>query len=239
MNGMLRSWHRSMGAIIALFVLVLSATGILLNHTADLDLDQHHLTWPWLLDHYGLSNVEADVAYNLNEKIITQFDEKIFVDADPVITNHLQIIGGITLDEITVLASANELLLISPEGEFIEKMSASAGVPEQIQNIGLFHGEPVLQTRNGMWRSDYMLEQWENISLQGVSWSIQSPVPSEVQKELDSYFYGEGVSIERFVLDLHNGHILSGIGVWLLDIVAILLIVLSVSGLWMWSRFGK
>lgn len=236
MNGMLRSWHRTMGVIIALFVLVLAATGILLNHTEDLELDQHYLTWPWLLDHYGLSDVEADVAYHLNDRFITQFDEKVFVDGSLVTTTHQQIIGGIGIDDITVLATDNELLLISPEGEFIEKMSASAGVPEQIQNIGLFHGEPVLQTRKGMWRSDYMLETWENISLQGVSWSIQSPVPDDIQKQLDSYFYGEGISVERFALDVHNGHILNGIGVWLLDIVAVLLIVLSISGLWMWRR---
>lgn len=239
MNGMLRSWHRSIGVIITLFVLILSVTGILLNHTEDWELDQHHLTWPWLLDHYGLSDIEADVAYSLNDKVITQFDDKVFVNGNLVTTNRQQVIGGITIDDITILASTNELLLISPDGEFIEKMSASAGVPEQIQNIGLFHGEPVLQTRKGMWRSDYMLEDWEKISLQGVSWSIQSTVPADIQKQLDSHFYGEGVSIERFVLDLHNGHILNGIGVWLLDVVAVLLIVISVSGLWMWSRSGK
>jgi hypothetical protein len=136
----------------------------------------------------------------------------------------------------TVLATADELILLSPNDEFIEKLSASVGIPQQIQNIGLHHGLPILQTRQGMWRGDYILEDWQNISLQGVSWSRPVPVPEQAQQQLARYFHGQGISVERFVLDLHNGRILSAVGIWLLDILAVLLIVLSLSGLWIWTR---
>ena len=42
MNRRMRSLHRSMGAAIALFVLLLSITGILLNHSSDLKLDKRY-----------------------------------------------------------------------------------------------------------------------------------------------------------------------------------------------------
>ena len=45
----LRAWHRGMGALAALFLLMLAVTGILLNHTLDLKLAERHLDWPWLL----------------------------------------------------------------------------------------------------------------------------------------------------------------------------------------------
>lgn len=236
MNRRLRNIHRSMGALVALFVLLLASTGILLNHTTDFKLDQYHLTWPWLLEHYGIDSVEVDNAYLLKNKVVSQVEQQVFVDATPVVESLKPIIGGIVLDDITILATDDALILLSPEFEFIEKMSASAGVPLHIQNIGLFHGQPVLQTRDGMWRSDFMMEDWENVSLQGVSWSQSFPMPESVQKQLASYFYGQGIPVERFILDLHNGHILSSIGVWLLDILAVLLIVLSLSGLWIWNK---
>lgn len=236
MNRRLRNIHRSMGALVALFVLLLASTGILLNHTSDLDLDQYHLTWPWLLDHYGIGSIKIDQSYLLDEKIISQVDDQVFVGDRPVVKSLKPVIGGIVLDEITVLATDDALILLSPEDEFIEKMSASVGIPLHIQNIGMFHGQPVLQARGGMWRSDALLEEWVNISLQGVSWSSTYPVPESLQKKLAGHFYGEGITLERFILDLHNGRILNAFGVWLLDILAFLLIILSLSGLWIWNK---
>jgi hypothetical protein len=53
----MRSLHRSLGALIAIFVIILAATGILLNHSSQLKLDEEYLTWPWLLEHYGVASV--------------------------------------------------------------------------------------------------------------------------------------------------------------------------------------
>ncbi len=234
----LRSWHRSVGALAALFVLILAITGVMLNHTLDLKLEQRHLNWPWLLAHYGVADVTADRVYLLDDNVISQIDEQVFVDAHPVVKSLKPIIGGIHLEDITVIASDDALILLSPEGEYIETLGSAIGIPSHIQNIGLFHGLPVLQTRNGMWRSDFLLEQWEKISLQGVSWSEPTAMPDSVGKALGRYFHGEGITVERFVLDLHNGHILGALGVWLLDFFGALLVILSLSGLWMWLRRG-
>lgn len=236
MNHRMRSLHRSMGAAIALFVLLLSITGILLNHSNDFKLDKHYLTWPWLLKHYGVSNVQADTVYLLDKFVISQFGSEIFVDAKPVTSVQRPLLGGIALDEIMVLATDDALILLNSDGEFIERMGGAAGVPPMIQNIGLFHGNPVIQTREGMWRSDFMLDKWEEISLQGIGWSVPSLMPDSIQNELVNYFHGEGVTVEHFLLDVHNGRILGSLGVWLLDLLGILLTFLSLTGIWMWLR---
>ena len=236
MNRRMRSLHRGMGAVVALFVLMLAITGVLLNHTSDLELDDSYLTWGWLLEHYGINTVEPDAVYLLDTHVISQFDQQLFVDAKPTAQVQQAILGGVALENLLVLATKDALILLTPEGEFIEKIGVSAGIPPDIQNIGWFHGEPVIQTRFGIWRSDFMLEEWEQVSLQGVGWSVPQPMPELVAKKLATYFHGKGISIERFVLDLHNGHILNKYGVWMLDILAGLLIMLSLSGLWMWLR---
>jgi len=232
----MRSLHRSMGALVALFVMMLAITGMMLNHTSELKLDQRYLTWNWLLEHYGVATVEADAVFLLDQKVISQFDKQVFVDAYPATQVQRPILGGVVLDDLMILATDDALILLSPEGEFIERMSGTAGVPPMIQNIGLFHGEPVIQTRDGMWRSDFLLDQWERISLYGISWSAPQPMPDSVEADLAEYFHGKGITVEQFILDLHNGHIIEWFGVWLLDVFAVLTILISLTGLWMWGR---
>ncbi len=232
----MRSLHRTVGAIVALFVILLAITGVLLNHTTELKLDQRYLTWNWLLEHYGVASVEADAVYLLDQNVVSQFDTQLFVDATPVTNVQRPVLGGVVLDDLMVIATDDALILLSPEGEFIERMGSAAGVPPEIQNIGLFHGDPVIQTRDGTWRSDFLLDQWERVSLDGVGWSSPQPMPDSVEADLATYFHGNGITVEQLVLDIHNGHIVDRFGVWLLDAFAVLMIFISLTGLWMWGR---
>lgn len=236
MRRVMRSLHRSVGIVIFIFVIILSITGILLNHTSDFELDQRFISHPWLLEHYQLDTVKADAVFLLDQQVISQFGDQLFVDATPVTSIYRPLLGGVVLDEIYVLATDDALILLNPDGEFIERMGAESGIPPVIQNIGLFHGDPVLQTREGMWRSDFLLEEWELVSLQGVGWSVPEPMPETIEKQLATYFHGLGVSVEQVILDIHNGHIITKFGVWILDIIAVLMVLLSVTGLWIWFR---
>ncbi len=236
MNRRMRSLHRSMGVAVAVFLLLFSATGVILNHSAQFKLDQRYISNDWLMSHYGIGDAEADISFLVNNQIISQFDTQLFVDAKPVTHLDRPLVGAIMLEDLIVLATDQALVLLTHEGEFVERMGAEAGVPAPIQNIGTYHGEPVLQARSGMWRSNFMLDVWEPMSLQGVSWSKPHPMPDSVAEELKTFFYGKGVTVEQLLIDIHNGRILGTVGVWLIDILGILLVILSFTGLWMWGR---
>ncbi len=236
MNRRMRSLHRSMGVAVAVFLLLFSATGVILNHSAQFKLDQRYISSDWLMSHYGIGDAEADISFLVNNKIISQFDSQLFIDAEPITHVDRPLIGAIVLEDLLVLATDQALVLLTHEGEFVERMGAEAGVPAPIQNIGTYHGEPVLQARSGMWRSNFMLDVWEPMSLQGVSWSKSHPMPESVAEDLKTFFYGKGVTVEQLLIDIHNGRILGTVGVWLIDILGILLVVLSFTGLWMWGR---
>lgn len=235
MNRRMRNLHRSMGVAVAIFLLLFATTGVVLNHSAQFNLDQRYISWSWLMSHYGIGEAEPDAVFLVDNKILSQFDTQLFVDDLPVSHIHRPLVGGIALEDLMVLATDNALVLLTRDGEFIERMGAEAGVPGPIQNIGTYHGEPVVQARNGMWRSNFMLDKWEPISLQGVSWSMPYPLPDAVAVSLQQFFYGQGVSVEQLLIDIHNGRILGDFGVLLVDILGILLVILSFTGLWMWG----
>lgn len=223
-------------AMLAALILLHTMTGLLSQHSNALKLDQRYISWSWLMSHYGIGEAKPDAVFLVENKVLSQFDTQLFVDDKPVTHIHRPLVGGIALEDLTVVATDNALVLLTRDGEFVERMGAEAGVPGPIQNIGTYHGEPVVQARNGMWRSNFMLDKWEPISLEGVSWSIPYPLPEAVATKLQQFFYGQGVSVEQLLIDVHNGHILGGFGVLLVDILGVLLVVLSFTGLWMWGR---
>jgi hypothetical protein len=222
--------------LIAALMLVHVSTGVLLNHSVSAQLDQRFISWDWLLTHYGIGNVEPDAAFLVDNKIISQFETQLFVDAKPITYLDRPVLGVIMLEDLLVLATDHALILLSRDGEFIERMGAEVGVPAPIQNIGIHHGEPIIQARNGMWRSNFMLDEWEPMSLHGVSWSTPHPMPDSVAEELRLFFYGKGVSVHQLLTDVHNGRILGIAGVWLVDIISLLLLALALFGLWVWSK---
>ena len=49
-------------------------------------------------------------------------------------------------------------------------------------------------------------------------------------------YQSQYLTVERIVLDAHSGRLFGDIGVFFMDIVAVLLILLSLSGLYIWLR---
>ena len=144
-------------ATVAALILLHTVTGLLSQHSNALNLDQRYISWSWLMSHYGIGEAEPDAVFLVDNKILSQFDTQLFVDEHPVSHIHRPLVGGIALEDLMVLATDNALVLLTREGEFIERMGAEAGVPGPIQNIGTYHGEPVVQARNGCYRIKFYM----------------------------------------------------------------------------------
>ncbi len=226
-------------SLVATLILLHVVSGLLLNHAAALRLDQRFVSWDWLLTHYDKGEVEADAVYLIDNKIFSQFDGRVFVDAQPITHLDRPLVGGIKLEDLIVLATDQALILLTREAEFVDRLGASSGVPAPIQNIGTYHGEPVVQAKSGMWRSNFMLDIWEPMSLQGVSWSEPHPMPDSVAGDLQAFFHGKGVSAKQLLSDIHHGRILGPSGVWLVDVLSVFILILALSGLWLWLKPRK
>ena len=54
--------------------------------------------------------------------------------------------------------------------------------------------------------------------------------------ELSADYRGHSLSWERVLLDLHSGRLFGRYGTWVMDIAAGLLLVLVMTGIWLWTQ---
>ena len=93
-----------------------------------------------------------------------------------------------------------------------------------------------LKTSDLVWQSSDQAQAWELSDSDFNDWSNEVVVSDQQTKQIEMYFSGKGVSLEQFFLDLHNGNIIKNFGKWFLDLIAIFLLLLSISGIWIWLK---
>jgi hypothetical protein len=230
-------WHRYIGLAATLFVIILSITGLLLNHTEEIGLDSIHLSSPTLLDWYGIHAPDDIRAFRAGPLMIAELNGRLYANNAPLQNIEGTLTGAVMFNDLVLVATMDQLVLLTPAGELVERMDSSAGVPPGIQAIGIGNtGLPVIRTSQGDYRPDTNLMIWTRTSAVNGDWSVPAALDEEAMKSLDSAWRGNGLPLERVMLDLHSGRILGQWGVYLMDAAAILFLVLSFSGVWLWLK---
>ena len=228
--------HKFTGIAVCVFLIHLSITGIFLNHTEDLGLDEKYTASPMILALYNISIPNQKESFLVNDIFISRFGDQVFMGNQPIIKNENPITGATLSNQVLFIAFPNEMVLLTQEGELIERISSTAELPENIQKLGVSEGILYLKTPNQLWQSSDQAQAWELSDSNFNDWSNEVIMPDQQTKQIEMYFSGKGVSLEQFFLDLHNGNIIKGFGKWLLDIIAIFLLLLSISGIWIWLK---
>jgi hypothetical protein len=228
--------HKFTGIAVCVFLIHLSITGIFLNHTEDLGLDEKYTASPMILALYNISIPSQEESFLVDNIFISRFGDQVFMGNQPIIKSENPIIGAALSNQVLFIAFPNEMVLLTQEGELIERISSTAELPENIQKLGVSEGILYLKTPNKLWQSSDQAQAWELSDSNFNDWSNEVIMPDQQTKQIEMYFSGKGVSLEQFFLDLHNGNIIKGFGKWLLDIIAIFLLLLSISGIWIWLK---
>lgn len=228
--------HKFTGIAVSVFLIHLSITGIFLNHTEDLGLDEKYTASPMILALYNISMPSQEESFSVGNFFISRFGDQVFMDNQPIIKSENPIMGATLSNQILVIAFPNEIFLLTEEGELIEKLTTAIGVPANIQKLGALNSLLLLKASNQVWESNDEGQEWRVSDSNFNEWSNEVVMPDEKTQQIESYFLGKGVTLEQFFLDLHNGNIIKGFGKWLLDIIAIFLLLISISGVWIWLR---
>lgn len=231
------NWHRTIGFIATLFILVLVVSGLALNHSGTLKLDRIFIENEMLLDWYGISPEQAPVSYRAGAHWVTQIDNRLYLDEGEIADNPEHLLGVVSSANILVLAFSDSIYLITEQGDLIEKITRRQGLPDRLKGIGLGRdGEILIRTRAIVLSSDMDLQTWKPYPDTEVNWSASDRPPAALEKTLIRRYRGKGLSLEKLIVDLHSGRIFGGAGVYLVDLSGIIFIILSMTGWWVWIK---
>ena len=137
---------------------------------------------------------------------------------------------------LVVVAGDKQALVLTSDGELVEAMDLSVFLRESIERVGTSDDRVILKSGDALFRSDAeisVFEPWGGESDGDIAWSSPSSVEAEQLAAIQTAYRGRGLSVERVILDLHSGRVFSMAGRLLLDIVAILMVVLSLTGIFL------
>ncbi|GMR01100.1 MAG: hypothetical protein BMS9Abin19_0454 [Gammaproteobacteria bacterium] len=228
-------WHRRFGLFALTLVIILAITGIMLNHTEQLELDENYVNNNWLLNWYGIAPEDEPVSYRVGQHVISSWNNQLFFDNTAITSLEQTMHGAIGAEQFIVVALDNEIILLSYEGEFIERVSTSISF-SNIQRLGMKYKRPVIETSEPLYyMADEHILDWDVIINEGIEWSEKYSLNDDEREQLLVAYRGNGLKLERVILDLHSGRIFGSYGIYLMDAAAIALLWLSLSGLWVWS----
>ncbi len=228
----LSKWHRRAGIFAALIAIYLSITGLMLNHSHDLGLDTARLQSGLLLKWYGVKlpdglhvQTEKDKVYMLgtslflNNRNLGQYDSALS--------------GAAEHGQLLVIALKDSLLILSQQGDLIETLTLSSGLPGKVDHLASIDGQLIIQSGAEIYRSDNELLSWRReVQLPAPpNWSKTEPLTAETVERLMPLLPAYGPSWERVLQDLHSGRFFGLPGTLLIDLTGIILLLLSISGI--------
>lgn len=235
-NRRLGAWHRRLGLAAAAVLVLLAATGLLLNHSHRLGLDRVYVQSSWLLDWYGIHAPDEPRGVALGTRWVSELDGRIYFGGHELSNVRGRLKGVTIFGDTVVMAVENDIWLLTPDGTVVERLGVAQGAPAELRALGVDRaGRLVVEAVQGYYAADSTLSRWRRIAPPMASWSRPTAVPPELRTELVRLYRGRGLSVERLLADLHAGRILGTSGVWIVDLTALFCLGLAFTGLWLWA----
>lgn len=228
-------WHRRLGYLLVLVLMAVSVTGLLLNHTKALQLSHRAVNAQWLLQAYGFSAPQV-LGQQLHDVWVAYLQPQIAFNGQPVQACHGTYVGAALVTPLPNLpahfavACGGDLLLLAKDGQLVERWGSSYGLPTPLNALGACENQPnslCFTANNHTWQVNLEEGTWQQTAF-GLTAAPLQHLPEEYAKRLQQTSLQ--LSWERVILDVHAGRIL-GLGPWLLDALAVGIILLGLSGL--------
>lgn len=227
-------WHRYIGLCAALLAAWLAATGLLLNHADDLELNEKWVQQDWLLSLYGVALLAPDKALKVPGHWIVATGEHVYVDTTRLAKGRL---AGVAPTQFGfVLALSDRLELYSDQLQRIETVPfTQASTP--LDGLVATKDGIVLTSAGRAWAADDDFLSF--VPLDAVPAGAQVhwlEPPADIAQTIAENERHHVLDWERVLLDLHSGRLFGEAGRWLGDIAGVLLLLLSTTGVWLWVQ---
>ncbi|NOZ67240.1 MAG: hypothetical protein GXP00_12250 [Alphaproteobacteria bacterium] len=231
MQKTIRRWHRWVGYGSIFLVFILSITGLILNRTEKLGLTQITVKNSLVTSLYGMAPSEEPIFFKTGDHWLGWLEGRLYLNGNLIDQNLDRLIGAAFADGLILVASKDSLTLFQQDGTLVERLD-STSLPGSITAIGpTGNGLVQIDTTDGYYISpdDYM--SWTPAPNRLTHSSKTQKAPGQITEKIMLDFQGQGISLSRLILDIHSGHILGSWGPYLMDLAAISLIFLGLTGL--------
>lgn len=229
-----RNWHRRLGIVTGIWLLLLLATGVIINHTDGLHLAKQKVQQGWLLDHYGIA-APQHVREMHRATALWASDDTLWQGNTPLWQNRAGIQSAVWFAPMIIVLANNELLLLNERGQLQDRLTAELGLPAQPQQLAVFDNTLWLRTATGDYLADADLMTWQPASA-AEPWP--QPQLSQNPHRL-ALARSQQLNWERVLLDLHSGRLFGSWAIWLWDLLALALTLLIVGGYWLWFKHRR
>lgn len=230
----IRHWHARIGVLAAIFFLMLAVTGLMLNHTEHLQLSKRQINVRWLMTWYGLKGEQPRQGYLFERGYFIGDGRRWLMDGRELPASPDPVIGVVEVGGMRYVATRSAIHIYQPGGALVDKLADSALPASSLLRIGVDGDALLVQTPQGLFATEDALE-WRSIPEKAVVWSEMQSLPESVRTQVASVM-APSLLLERVVLDIHSGRIFGRYGPWVMDVAALVLALLSFSGMWIYLR---
>ncbi|WNO10176.1 PepSY-associated TM helix domain-containing protein [Teredinibacter sp. KSP-S5-2] len=235
-------WHRRLGIISAAFVVFLSVTGLVLNHSVDAGLDRKHIRNPVILDLYHIE-IPAAYSVNLSGKSIVNVAEDLFLDQNLFGSCDGKLVGALTDQALALfyIVCESEIQIYSSDMQLVEKISRYDGLSIPIQGIGVIDQLIVVNSQKRFYSAslDDLMWQETQVDANEINWNLPAKKIDKIPESIFQQEFSSGITWERLVLDIHAGRFFGRYAPWIMDVMSVAFLILAITGIYMWLKSGR
>lgn len=241
---LLRTLHRRTGVIIAAAVIWIAVSGVMLNHSAGLRLNDRQIGSGLAEAIYGLQPESVESGFLVGEQWLATAENQLFIDGESVASGYQNLVAAVALPPVFIVAvDSKSATLLLNTGELVERLYGADLPVQQIATASANEGALLIWSESGRcYRSTSSeLVAWQPCTeaQRQIAPVTQAVLPTVQRRAIEKQLGGAQISWQQLLLDLHSGKAIGWLGRLLADSAAILLILLAVSGLVMASRRRK
>jgi hypothetical protein len=216
------------------FFLLLAASGLMLNHPGSFGLAQRKVHSSALARWYGFQPSVPQSMYSTGAHTLAWGNGIWLLDDRRVAEDAAVPVGMVQVGAELYVATADALFEYGPDYRLIEKIPSAALPAGPIRALGT-EGELLLVQARGVTLASHDLLQWKRTAASGARWSAAQPVPPGRRAALGGALL-PGISLQQLVADAHSGRLFGSKGPLLVDLLAVLLMFLALTGAWLFTR---
>ncbi len=241
---LLRNWHKRAGLVAFVFMGWLGLSGILINQSPSWGYDTDKVYWSWVMSLYGLEPQPPQKGFASGRKWLAVTPEGTALDAQVLIPPIQTPVGMVASQSegqtLLFIATPASVAVVTETGERFDDMHPPILPVSAVRRIGSkpdVPGSVVVQDLDAYITRDAGLS-WAPVDPTGVVWSGEAALP-EAERERLLPLSRPFVTLEHVLVDAHSGAIFGRGGVYVINTIGVMAILLAISGIWMWWRTGR